>query len=299
MTMGAWLSTLRVRTLPAAAVPVLMGAALAWRVEAFAALPALAALVGALLIQIGTNLANDYYDHVKGADTPDRAGPARASATGALAPLAVRNAAFATFGLAALVGSYLIWVGGAPILIIGIAAIASGILYTAGPKPLAYVGLGDLFVFVFFGPVAVMGTIYVQAPDRFAEPGVWMPGLFWGMAVGALATAILVVNNLRDRPTDERAGKRTLAVRFGDRFARIEYVVALAGAYALSLLAFARHADWTQILPLASLPLAFMVTRTVLTDHPDRAALNPALGGTARLLLVYGLLAMLGHLLGA
>lgn len=299
MAWGVWLSTLRIRTLPAAAVPVLMGAALAWRVEAFALLPALAALAGALLIQIGTNLANDYYDHVKGADTPDRAGPARASATGALKPQAVRNAAFGVFGLAAVVGAYLIWVGGLPILIIGVAAIASGILYTAGPKPLAYVGLGDLFVFVFFGPVAVMGTIYVQAPERFAEPGVWMPGFFWGLAVGALATAILVVNNLRDRPTDERAGKRTLAVRFGDRFARVEYVVALAGAYLLSLLAFQRHADWTQILPLASLPLAIGLTRTVWTHHADRAALNPALGGTARLLLVYGALAILGHILGA
>src|SRR5688500_295665 len=130
-------------------------------------LPFVAALVAALLIQIGTNLANDYYDHRKGADTPDRAGPRRASASGLLAPAQVRNAAYAAFLLAAAIGLYLVWVGGWPILAVGCAAILSGLLYTAGPAPLGYIGLGELFVLLFFGPVAVMGTTYLQAPDLF------------------------------------------------------------------------------------------------------------------------------------
>lgn len=297
MSLAVWLSAFRPRTLPAAAVPVLVGAALAWRIGVFDAGPALAALVGALLIQIGTNLANDHYDHVKGADTPDRAGPTRASASGRIPTKQVRNAAFLAFGLAAAVGVYLVAVAGWPILVVGVLALLSGWLYTAGPRPLGYIGLGDLFVLVFFGPVAVMGTVYVQAPERFHEAAVWMPGLFWGLALGALATAILVVNNLRDLPTDARAGKRTLAVRIGPRWTRVEYVAAVAGAYAIAVLGAQRHGDWTLALPLLSLPLAWPPLRAVLREHADRRTLNPALGGTARLLLAYGLLAAAGMVL--
>lgn len=285
MTFQAWFSTLRIRTLPAGAAPVLVGAALAWNLGGFDLLPALAALLSVLGLQVGTNLANDYYDHVKGADTPDRAGPTRASASGALNPVAVRNAAFATFGLAALIGVYLALHAGWPVVAIGTAGILSGILYTAGPKPLAYVGLGDLFVFVFFGPVAVAGTVFVQT-------GTWELGaLVWGLALGALATAILVVNNLRDRPTDDRAGKRTLAVRFGDRFSRLQYLALLALAFAVPFVVGHFQDDVRLLLPVASVVLAVPVLRVVWKEHEDRRALNPALGATARVLLVYAVLA--------
>lgn len=288
---GAWLATLRVRTLPAGAAPVLVGAAYAWRIDAFALLPALAALAGALLLQIGTNLANDYYDHIKGADTEDRAGPARASATGAIPPGSVRNAAFATFALAGLVGLYLVTVGGLPILVIGLAGILSGLLYTAGPKPLAYVGLGDLFVFVFFGPVAVAGTTYVQS-------GTWEAGaVAWGLGAGLLSTAILVVNNLRDRPTDARVGKRTLAVRFGDAFSRWQWTACIAGALALPFVIGHFEDDLWLLLPAAALVPVVPVARLVWKDHDDRRALNPALGGTARVLVVWAVLVSAGLVL--
>ena len=300
VTAATWFSTLRIRTLPAAAVPVIVGAAHVWHlaeqgVFAFQWLPIAAALLSALLIQVGTNLANDYYDHKKGADTPDRKGPRRASASGLLEPLAVRNAAYAAFAAAALFGAYLIWVAGWPVLAIGVAAMLSGLLYTAGPKPLGYLGLGDLFVFVFFGPVAVMGTVYVAAPDHFlADVGVWLPAFFLGLQVGALATAILVVNNLRDRPTDQRTGKRTLAVRIGDRGTRIEYVALVAFAFILCALQVKMHPEWRLALPFLSLPLAVAPMRVVLQNHADRSALNAALGQTGLLLLAFGLLTAIG-----
>ncbi len=291
MTLRSWFSTLRVRTLPAAASPVIVGMALAQNLGGFDLLPALAALLGALLLQVGTNLANDYYDHIKGADTPDRAGPTRASASGALPPGTVRNAAYGTFGLAALVGLYLIWHAGWPILVIGSAGILSGILYTAGPKPLAYVGLGDLFVFVFFGPVAVAGTVFVQT-------GTWeLAAIGWGAALGAIATAILVVNNLRDRPTDEKAGKRTLAVRFGDQFSQVQYLALLALAFTAPFVLGHLADDLWLLLPLVSVVAAVPVVRRMMGPLDERRALNPALGGTARVLLLYSLLAALGLLL--
>ena len=226
MAVATWIGTLRLRTLPAAAAPVIVGAAYAQRIDAFALWPALAALVAALLIQIGTNLANDHFDHKKGADTADRAGPVRASAAGLLPTEQVRNAAYAAFALAGVLGLYLVFVGGWPILAIGLASILSGLAYTAGPAPLAYKGLADLWVLVFFGPVAVAGTVYVQS-------GTFEPiAAAWGIALGLLATAILVVNNLRDRPTDARASKNTLAVRFGDRFSQLQWTACVVGAFA-------------------------------------------------------------------
>ncbi len=286
-----WLGTLRIRTLPAAASPVLVGIALAWDVGSFEALPALAALAGALLLQIGTNLANDYYDHVQGADGADRAGPTRASAAGLLEPRAVRNAAFGTFGLAATVGVYLIWVGGWPILAIGGAGILSGIFYTATRKSIAYVGLGEVFVFAFFGPIAVAGTVYVQSLtwETFA--------LLWGVPLGLLASAILVVNNLRDIPTDAAAGKRTLAVRMGEGPTRWLWVLMVAGALAAPLAIGHLAQDLWWLLPMAAGLVAIPPGRIVLATQTDRRAYNPALGGTARVLLVYAVLTALAIIL--
>ncbi len=288
-----WIGTLRLRTLPAAASPVLLGTALAWSWDVFAWLPALAALLGALLLQIGTNLANDYYDHVQGADTAARAGPVRASAAGLLAPQAVRNAAFGTFTLAALVGIYLIIVGGWPILAIGAAGILSGIFYTASKKSIAYIGLGEVFVFAFFGPIAVAGTVYVQSLT-------WEPfALAWGVPLGLLAAAILVVNNLRDIPTDAAAGKKTVAVRIGEPWTRRLYFALVAGAL-LAPFVIAHFADalWW-LLPVAAIIPAMAPAKVIAATQPVRQAYNPALGGTARVLLVYALLASVGIVIAA
>ncbi len=286
-----WIGTLRLRTLPAAASPVLLGTALAWSWDVLALLPALAALAGALLLQIGTNLANDYYDHVQGADTADRAGPIRASAAGLLAPSAVRTAAFATFGVAALVGLYLVWVAGWPILAIGVAGILSGIFYTASRKSIAYIGLGEIFVFVFFGPIAVAGTVYVQSLT-------WEPfAIAWGVPLGLLAAAILVVNNLRDIPTDAAAGKKTVAVRIGEAWTRRLYFALVATAV-LAPAVIAHFADelWW-LLPIATVFFTQGPMRIVANEQPVRQAYNPALGGTARLLLVYAVLGSIGVVL--
>ncbi len=280
-----WVSTLRLRTLPAAASPVLVGGAIAHHLQGFHIGAWLAALVGALLIQVGTNLANDYYDHVKGADMGDRAGPRRASATGDLEPRHVRNAAYATMAAAVLVGVYLVVRGGLPILVIGLAGVASGIFYTKGPRALAYTGAADIFAFAFFGPIAVAGTVYVQT---FTWP--WQAWA-WGVPMGLLTTAILVVNNLRDRPTDERVGKRTLAVRAGDRATQV-YWSGLVGAALLAPFAIGHFADqiaW--LVPVAAVVAAVSPARLIWGPLGPRAALNPALGGSARVLLVYAVLA--------
>ena len=296
----AWLVAARPQTLPAGAAPVVVGVGLAVADGVFAPLPALAALLGALLIQVGTNLANDYYDAVHGADTDDREGFTRVTAGGLVEPGRVRRAAVATFGLAVLVGLYLVAVGGLPILVVGLASIAAGVLYTGGPYPYGYYGLGDLFVFVFFGLVAVTGTYYVQAVadagpvlGRIPAGTVTADGLLAGAAVGALATALLVVNNIRDRETDRRAGKRTLAVLAGLRFARAEYVGLLALAYAVPPVFWLRGHDPLVAAPLVTAPLAVLVTRTVLT-RTGGDALNPALERTGQLLALYAVLLALG-----
>lgn len=277
-----WFLALRPKTLPAAAVPVVVGIAVAWAEGTFVALPALAALVGALLIQIGTNFVNDYFDFVQGADTAARIGPTRAVAAGLLTPAAMKRAFVATFGLAFLVGIYLVVRGGWPIVIIGLASIASGIAYTAGRHSLAYVGLGDVFAFVFFGPVAVAGTHYVQAL-RWSETA-----LLASIPIGCLVVAILVVNNVRDVDTDRAAGKRTLAARLGRGFGRAEYVTLLAAAFLTPVLFLATgRTGWPGLLPLLAAPLALAPLRAILgtTDGPT---LNRALGQTARLLAVFG-----------
>ncbi|HWU86599.1 MAG TPA: 1,4-dihydroxy-2-naphthoate polyprenyltransferase, partial [Kofleriaceae bacterium] len=224
-----WVGAARLRTLPAAVVPVAVGTAVARAAGAIAWGPALAALAGSLAIQIGTNFANDVFDAERGADGPDRIGPVRAVSAGLISAAAMKRAMGIAFAVAAAFGAYLAWVGGWPIVVLGLASIASGIAYTGGPWPLGYHGLGDVFVLGFFGFAAVCGTAYVQL-GHVPALAVWA-----SIPVGALATAILVVNNLRDRATDVRAGKRTLAVRLGPRATLAEYAALLVLAYAVPL----------------------------------------------------------------
>lgn len=282
----AWWLAIRPRTLVVGAVPVVVGTALAMRTGVWSLPRALAALAGALLIQIGTNLANDYYDHVRGADGTDRLGPPRASAQGWLQPSAVKAGAFVCFALAVISGAYLVAVGGWPVLVIGLTSVIAGYAYTGGPFPLGYHGLGDVFVWVFFGFVAVGGTYFVQA----GLPG-WAE-LLSGAAVGALGVGILAVNNLRDRVTDVNVGKRTLAVRFGPRFARAEYVACVVLAFGVPVvLAGVWRSPWP-LVTWAALPLGVGACRVVLRS--DGAALNAALAATARLMIVWGVLFSVG-----
>lgn len=282
----------RPKTLPAALAPVLVGMALAYADGGFRWLPALAAAAGALLLQIGANFANDYFDFFKGADTHERLGPTRVTASGLIGHGELRWGMVAVFGLAGLVGLYLIYVGGWPILAIGVASILGALLYTGGPFPFGYHGLGDFFVFIFFGLVAVGGTYYVQTLTL--TPLV----LLAATPVGALITNILVVNNYRDIETDARAGKRTLAVMLGRRGARMEYLLLLAVAYLVPLALWLGF-GWTPwvMLPWLTLPLAVPLVRAMFTSI-DGPTLNVTLAGTARLSLFFGLLFALGIALG-
>jgi 1,4-dihydroxy-2-naphthoate octaprenyltransferase len=278
-----WILAARPKTLPAAAAPVLVGAALAAFRGGFALLPAAAALLGALLIQIATNFANDYFDFVKGADTDERVGPTRVTQAGLISPGAVRNAMIATLAAALLVGVYLVWVGGWPIVWIGLASLVCAVAYTGGPFPLGYHGLGDLFVFVFFGLIAVAGTVYVQM--GVFPPEAWLAGA----GIGAMSTAILVVNNLRDIDTDVRAGKRTMAVRLGRTGTQLEYVWlwTVAGLVpAIGISAYGWPA-WT-LASWLGFGVAVPAMRRVWT-HREPADLLPALAQTAAGLLVYAL----------
>lgn len=283
---ATWVAAARLRTLPAAIVPVVVGTACAAASGGAAAGPALAALGGALAIQIGTNFANDVFDAERGADGPDRIGPLRAVSAGLITPRAMKRAMIAAFGVATLLGAYLVATAGWPVVAIGVASVISGIAYTGGPWPLGYHGLGDLFVMVFFGFVAVCGTAFVQLGS------VPCLAVVAAVPVGALATAILVVNNIRDRATDVRAGKRTLAVRFGRRAALGEYAVLLALAYAVPLGLAATGRPWAA-LPLISAPLAAVRLRAVIAAG-DGPAFNRCLAATAQLLLVHGALFTLG-----
>lgn len=286
-TLQIWLLASRPKTLPAAAAPVIVGSGVALSENLFSFGPAMAALLAALLIQIGTNLANDLFDYQKGVDTTERLGPLRVTQAGLLQPGQVMWGMIATFALSAIIGLYLIAVGGWPILAIGILSIASGIAYTGGPYPLGYNGLGDLFVFVFFGPVAVCGTYYVQA-DTVSSVAIWA-----SVPVGLLTTAILVVNNLRDINTDRIAGKRTLAVRFGVAGTQIEYILLLGVSYLIPCLIWltGETSMWI-LLSWLSLPLAIKQTRSILTEKGS--LLNKTLAGTAQLELVYGILFVIG-----
>ena len=289
-TLRAWVMAARPKTLAAAAIPVLVGTAVAVDEQAFVLWAALAAFVGAGLIQIGTNFANDYFDAESGADNEDRLGPTRVVQAGLLSAKAVKRATAVTFGAAFLVGAYLIAIGGWPILVIGIASILSGLAYTGGPYPLGYNGLGEVFVFIFFGLVAVMGTHYVQALSWSSE------ALIAAVPIGLLSTAILVVNNYRDIDTDREAGKNTLAVRFGASATRWQYALLVGGAYAVPLLQWALFGASTWLLlPLLSLPLAAVTTRQMW--QKEGTSLNPVLARTAGVLTVFGILYSVGYML--
>ena len=289
----AWILATRPRTLSAAAAPVVAGSGFAAADGVFAPMVAAVALAGALFIQIATNLANDYYDFVKGGDNAERLGPVRVTQAGILPPDAVFRGMIVALGLATLTGVYLAWVAGWPVIAIGLVSMLMGVCYTGGPYPLSYHGLGDVFVFVFFGPVATAATYYVQAVA-------WSPdAILAGAGLGTFSTAMLVVNNLRDRETDGAAGKRTLAVRFGDRFTVAQYFVSLAAAVAVPVVGIGLMAwsPWT-LLALSGLVPCLPASRRVLGFN-DRRALNPALGMTARGVALYGAGLGLGAALAA
>lgn len=287
-----WVLAARPKTLPAAAAPVVVGSALAWRAGGFRLLPALAALAGALLIQVATNLANDYFDFVKGADTVDRVGPTRVTQSGLLAPRAVLGGLVATMALALGVGAYLVSVAGTPVVWIGLASLACAVAYTGGPFPLAYLGLGDLFVMVFFGLVAVGGTVFVQLLEL-------APGTLWaGAGVGAVSTAILVVNNLRDIGTDARAGKRTMAVRLGVTGSRVEYTLLWSFAVCVPIVGIGVY-GWPSTVLLSAIGLVVAGRALQLVwDYREPRDLLEALPVTALGLTVYALGFAVGLVIG-
>jgi 1,4-dihydroxy-2-naphthoate octaprenyltransferase len=278
-----WIGAARPRTLPAAFAPVLVGSALAWHDGAFQPVPAALCLGFSLLVQIGTNFANDYYDFMRGADTAARVGPRRAVAAGLIAPATMKRAMMLTFGAAFAVGLGLIAWGGPWLLAIGVASIVCGIAYTGGPFPLAYHGLGDVFVFVFFGLVAVGGTYFVQAGRVTWET------LLAATPIGLLAANILVVNNYRDVETDAAANKRTLVVRWGRTAAQVQFGVSLLIAFALPLVFLARGFRPWCLLPLVLAPMAWSHARR-LRESKTPSELIALLGATGKLLALYALL---------
>jgi 1,4-dihydroxy-2-naphthoate octaprenyltransferase len=279
-----WLAAFRLPTLVASIVPVVVGSALAYRDFRFRLGPALAALLGAVLIQIGTNFANDLYDFRKGADGTGRRGPPRVLARGWLDVETVRRGMIASFGLATIAGLYLARHAGWPVIAIGLLSIAAGVGYTRGRWALAYRGLGDVAVFLFFGFVAVAGTYYVQA--RLVTPAAFLVAV----PVGALCTAILAVNNIRDVESDRAAGKRTLAVILGPQGARAEYGLLLAVAFAVPLALWLRGSlSAAALLPYATASLAWRTLGEVLSPDGE-ARWDVALVDTARLHGLFGLL---------
>jgi 1,4-dihydroxy-2-naphthoate polyprenyltransferase len=285
-----WCLAIRPKTLPAAASGVVIGSALAWMDHSFQVLPALAALCVALLLQIGSNIANDVYDFERGADTPERHGPLRVTQAELLTPSQMKRGMWIIFGFAALFGLYLAFLHGWLVIVLGAAAIASAIAYTGGPFPLGYYGLGDLFVFMFFGVMCVAGTYYVQTGSVSAAAW-WM-----SIPIGLVVTDILVVNNLRDLEQDRSAGKHTLAVLIGERWTRIQYVGFIVVSFMLLPILI-----WRGILPMfallawLSLPLAWTATRVILTQRGR--PLNAALAATGQTALAFSLLFLVGILL--
>ena len=275
---AAWLLSTRPKTLPAAISPVLVGCAVAWAERGFDLIAALAAFAVALLLQVGANLANDVADFRRGADTGDRLGPTRVTQAGLIPPRQLVMATVVVLAAASVPGLYLIWRGGPVLAVLGLLAIVAAVAYTAGPIPFGYLGLGELFVFLFFGPVAVVGTAFVMIHD------VTRLALLSSVAMGCLVTAILVVNNLRDIDTDRLAGKRTFSVRIGREATRWEYTALIAVAYAIPLIIWSSGLSkpWP-LLAWTTAPLAIRHVRQVW-DINGRG-LNPVLGGTARLCL--------------
>jgi 1,4-dihydroxy-2-naphthoate octaprenyltransferase len=281
----------RIRTLPAAVAPVLVGTSLAGFQHVFHPLRFVAALVGAIFIQVGTNLSNDYSDARRGADTEDRLGPVRVTAGGLVPPRQVLIATYVSFGVAVLVGIYLIVVAGWQLLLVGVASILAGVLYTGGPRPYGYEGLGEVFVFLFFGIVAVAGSYFAQVKQLHWE------AFALAVPVGLLAAAILVVNNVRDIDTDRRAGKKTLAVRLGRPGTRVLYAATVSGSYLLAPVTwlFGPLEAW-MLLPWLTLPLGIRLIRTV-DRHTDGPTLNQVLAKTGMLQLAFCVLLSAGLLL--
>jgi len=290
-TMQSWWLAARPKTLAAGLVPVMVGTAVAHTHGGIHLGGAIGCAAGSVLIQVGTNLANDYFDHKKGADTEARLGPHRAVQQGWISPTAMATATAITLLGALVVGLYLITLGGLPIAGIGLASLVCAIAYTGGPYPLAYVGLGDVFVFLFFGLAAVVGTTWVQTLS--APPQAWISGT----AMGLLATAILVVNNLRDRHTDAIAAKRTLAVRWGMAAARREHALLIGGAFGLIWVTgiLGMSPLWWSVLIVVCVPFAAHEIKSI--HQKDGADLNPHLGGAARLELLFGLALCVGSCL--
>ncbi len=279
-----WAISTRPKTLLVAVGPVVIGAAMALSDGNINAAILAVTLIATVLIQIGTNFANDYYDFVKGADTEHRTGPVRAIGAGLVTPAEMKKAFIITFGLAIIFGGFLVLKGRTPILIIGIASVLFGLLYTAGPFPLGYLGLGELFVLIFFGPVAVGGTYYLQRADITADV------LVAGLAPGLLASAILAVNNLRDLPTDKRAGKKTLIVRFGYNFGVAEYLFCVIAACLIPVyICVCRRGHFFCLLSLLTLIVAWQPMKTVCSK-PTPHQLNKVLARTAVLLIIFSVL---------
>jgi len=286
-----WILAARPKTLPAGISSVIVGGAVAVAEGGFAWLPTLAAFMGAVLLQIGANLANDYFDYLSGADDGERLGPVRVTQAGLASPREMRIAMLIVFGLAGLVGLYMASISGWwLIVVVGISSILAALAYTGGPFPFGYHGLGDVFAFIFFGPVAVFGTVFVQM-KTIPILAVWS-----SIPMGLLPTAILVVNNLRDIEGDKRAGKHTLAVRFGAKGARIEYILLLTGVYLIPILMILlRIGNLWLLMSWISLLLVPRLLKLILnqTGRP----LNVALAGTAQLTLAYALCYSLGLIL--
>ncbi len=290
--LSPWLQASRPKTLSAAIAPIMVGTALAVAERSFHLGAAFAALLIAILIQIGTNMYNDVADFERGTDTGERLGPQRVTQSGLLTPHQVRTGAFLAFGLAALCGLYLVAVASWPVIVIGAASILAGLAYTAGPFPLAYNGFGDLFVLIFFGFVAVCGTAYVQIGS--------VPIAAWpaALGVGSTITALLVVNTVRDIESDRSAGRRTIPVVYGRRAGVIEYGVLLGAAYATPLiLVVFEMGSWIVLLPWLTMPTALRLFRAIV--GVEGRALNRVLSSTAKLVLVYGILLATGIVLSS
>ena len=290
-TLRLWAMAARPRTLPAAIAPVLVGTALGIAQEELRVLPFVAALVGSIFIQIGTNLANDLSDARRGADTEDRLGPVRVTAGGLMPPGRVLAGTYVAFGVAVAAGAYLAAVAGWELLVVGVVSIAAGVLYTGGPKPYGYEGLGELFVFLFFGVVAVTGSYFVQTEELAWE------AFALSVPIGLLAAAILVVNNVRDADTDRRAGKRTLAVKLGRERARGLFLGMVLVALVVPLIvAAAGGLTWWLALTVLSWGLVPPLWKKV-SGHVDGPTLNQALADSGRLLAVFAVLLAGGVLL--
>jgi len=285
---AAWTMAIRPRTLGASVIPVVVGLALSSRSRGLDVSVAVVTVAASLLLQVATNLANDYFDFVSGVDTHERVGPTRVTQAGLISPAGMRAALVFVLAAATVAGAYLVWAGGWPILAIGVAALVAAVAYSAGPWPLSWYGLGDVLAFVFFGVVAVTGTVYLQLG------AVGFEALLVSLPVACLVTAIIVVNNLRDIPTDRRSGKRTLAVRLGEQGTRLEYAALVLAAFVLLDPVAVAVSRWA-LLPMLAAPLALAEVRSVW--QRSGTALNMSLAGTARLHMVFGALLSLGVLL--